>query len=89
MYRLAKMICNRLLYHEEPMKKLTAHEEKTHNSAKECWICEKPFGEEDNLKKVRDHDHITGNYIISSYVLNQQSLNYQFVSIIYLSLMLI
>ena len=44
------------------MKKLTTHEEKTHNLAKECWICEKPFGEEDNLKKVRDHDHITGNY---------------------------
>ena len=32
-----------------------------HNLAKECWICNKPFGE-DNLKKVWDHDHITGKY---------------------------
>src|SRR5438477_9674539 len=43
------------------MKKLTKLEEDRHNSAKECWICEKPFGE-DTLKKVRDHDHITGKY---------------------------
>ena len=28
--------------------------------ATRCWICEKDFEEDD--KKVRDHDHLTGKY---------------------------
>ena len=62
MYRLANTIYCRLRWSGEPMKKLSPQEEKTYNLAKKCWICEKPFRKEDNLKKVRDHDHITGNY---------------------------
>ncbi|CAG8856461.1 16810_t:CDS:2, partial [Gigaspora margarita] len=31
--------------------------EKIHNSAKECWICNKAFGE-DNLKKVQFDTHL-------------------------------
>ncbi|CAG8630020.1 2791_t:CDS:10, partial [Gigaspora margarita] len=45
----------------EPIKKLTTQEEKIHNLAKECWICNKAF-REDNLKKVYDYDHITDKY---------------------------
>ncbi|CAG8614271.1 4229_t:CDS:2, partial [Dentiscutata heterogama] len=62
MYCLANTIYCRLRWPGEPMKKLTTQEEKIHNSAKKCYIYEKPFGKEDNLKKVQDHDHITGNY---------------------------
>ncbi|CAG8736877.1 36798_t:CDS:1 [Racocetra persica] len=51
-YHLANTIYCRLRWSGEPMKKLTTQEEKMYNSAKECWICEKPFGKEDNLKKV-------------------------------------
>ena len=43
------------------MKKLNMEEEQYHNDATECWICKKVF-KEDLLKKVRDHDHITGKY---------------------------
>lgn len=34
-----------------------------HNSSTHCYLCNKPFEtEEDNLVKVRDHCHQTGNY---------------------------
>ncbi|KAF0555056.1 gastrula zinc finger protein xlcgf46.1: PROVISIONAL [Gigaspora margarita] len=51
-YCLANTIYCRLRWPGEPMKKLTTQEEKMHNLAKECWICKKTFGKEDNLKKV-------------------------------------
>src|SRR5690349_12744833 len=43
-------------------EKINYSRRKMHNLAKECWICEKLFGKEDNPKKVQDHDHIIGNY---------------------------
>ncbi|CAG8812756.1 13443_t:CDS:2, partial [Gigaspora margarita] len=45
----------------EPIKKLTAQEEKIYKSAKEYWICNKVF-KENNLKKVYNYDYIIGNY---------------------------
>ena len=30
--------------------------------AEECWLCEQPFTEGTELRKVRDHDHLTGKY---------------------------
>src|ERR1700722_16788233 len=43
------------------MKKLTMEEENIHNSASKCWICEKAFSD-DLLKKIQDHNYITGKY---------------------------
>ena len=41
---------------------ITPQEEESFKLAEECWLCEEPF--EDNLntelRKVRDHDHLTG-----------------------------
>ncbi|CAG8604111.1 701_t:CDS:2, partial [Paraglomus occultum] len=65
MYRLISQIYQRLRWPGEPMKKLTKEEENQYNSAKVCWICNEAFDcgtTEDNRKKVRDHDHITGKY---------------------------
>lgn len=39
---------------------LTAKEKTRHYQAKSCYICQKPFTEEDY--RVRDHDHATGEY---------------------------
>ena len=38
-----------------------------HNAADKCWVCDGPFkdynpGDTEGLWKVRDHDHITGEY---------------------------
>ena len=43
-----------------PMKPLTDEQIKTHKSATTCYICQRFLKTED---KVRDHDHVTGNYI--------------------------
>jgi len=42
--------------------KLSKEECKKYYSAKECYICNLPFGESKAHQKVRDHDHRTGEY---------------------------
>lgn len=53
-----------LLMHQleqvEPMK-MTAIEKMMAEEAEECWICQKPF--EDDDRRVRDHDHVTGKFL--------------------------
>ena len=39
---------------------ITPQEEESFQLAEECWICEQPFTEGTELRKVRDHDHLTG-----------------------------
>ena len=43
---------------------ITPQEEESFKLSEECWLCEEPI--EDNLntelRKVRDHDHLTGKY---------------------------
>jgi len=43
-----------------PMDKLTDEEECKYQNAKICECCSKSF-EKNNLTKVRDHNHFTGN----------------------------
>ena len=47
---------------QEPMNPLTDHEKMLHANANICFICEKPFGNDKNAIKVRDHCHYTGQY---------------------------
>ena len=51
---------------ERPLE-MTHRDWDTHHSATECWICDGPFedyhpGDKHGLWKVKDHDHITGEY---------------------------
>ena len=46
---------------------MTPEEQEAHNNTGKCWICDGPFknyepGDTGGLWKVRDHDHITGQY---------------------------
>ena len=41
---------------------ITPQEEKSFQLAEECWLCEQPFTEGTQQRKVRDHDHLTGKY---------------------------
>ena len=41
---------------------ITPQEEESFQLAEECWLCEQPFTEGIELRKVRDHDHLTGKY---------------------------
>jgi len=41
---------------------ITDDEEREFNLASKCYLCNKPFLEEDGLNKVRDHCHLTGKY---------------------------
>ena len=46
---------------------MTKEEQEAHNNTGKCWICDRPFrsykdGDCHGLWKVRDHDHITGEY---------------------------
>ena len=46
---------------------MTQQDWNTHHAATECWICDGPFedysdGDTHGLWKVKDHDHITGEY---------------------------
>ena len=41
---------------------INQEEEVQFQLAEECWLCEQPFTEGTELRKVRDHDHITGKY---------------------------
>ena len=44
------------------MNPLTEQEKMLHGTANICFICEKPFGNDKNAIKVRDHCHFTGKY---------------------------
>ena len=46
--------------HIVPMKTLSVEEMRNHTSATTCYICSQPFTM--NSVKVRDHDHLTGQY---------------------------
>ena len=41
---------------------INQEEEVQFQLAEECWLCEQPFTESTELRKVRDHDHLTGKY---------------------------
>ena len=47
---------------QKPMNPLTEQEKKLHANPNMCFICEKPFGNDKNANKVRDHCHYTGKY---------------------------
>ena len=47
---------------QKPMDLLTDQEKESYANAKTCFICEKPFGNDKNTIKVRDHCHYTGKY---------------------------
>ena len=47
---------------QKPMDPLTDQEKESYANAKTCFICEKPFGNDKNAIKVRDHCHYTGKY---------------------------
>ena len=47
---------------QKPMNPLTEQEKMLHANANICFICEKPFGNDKNAIKVRDHCHYTGKY---------------------------
>ena len=44
------------------MKPLSKEEQKAYDNAKYCHICKKVWGKHKNHKKVRDHDHYTGEF---------------------------
>ena len=44
------------------MDPLTDQEKDSYANATTCFICEKPFGNDKNAIKVRDHCHYTGKY---------------------------
>ena len=47
---------------QKPMNSLTEQEKKLHANPNMCFICEKPFANDKNANKVRDHCHYTGKY---------------------------
>ena len=54
------------LKHIRPLR-MTEEEQEAHNNTGKCWICDGPFkpykdGDCHGLWKVKDHDHITGEY---------------------------
>ena len=46
-----------------------------HANANKCFICEKPFGNDKNAIKVRDHCHYTGKYRGAAH--NPRNLHYK------------
>ena len=52
-----------VMKHPLPMNDLTEQEQKEHDEAKRCFICNGCFdNKKDGKKKVRDHCHFTGQY---------------------------
>ena len=49
------------------MDPLTEQEKMLHVNANICFICEKPFGNDKNAIKVRDHCHYTGKYRVAAH----------------------
>ena len=58
--RLEKL-CASWLFKEERMI-FTAADRRKFDGEKVCYSCHKAFGDSFTMKKVRDHDHITGKY---------------------------
>lgn len=59
----AMSIYNHFLKDIRPMNALLPQQLKNHSAATSCYICELPFDiTNPNLKKVKDHCHVTGNY---------------------------
>ena len=57
---VAATICRQHLVIKIPMKRLIQEHRREYSNATNCSICAKPFKSAD--KKVRDHDHLTGEY---------------------------
>ena len=47
---------------QKPMNPLTDQRKESYANAKTCFICEKPFCNDKNAIKVRDHCHYTVKY---------------------------
>ena len=45
---------------QKPMDPLTEQEKMLHENPNICFMCEKPFGNNENAIKVTDHSHYTG-----------------------------
>ena len=60
---LARMetLCVQWLFKEERMI-FNAADRRKFDSTTACYLCTKPFGDAPMLKKVRDHDHLTGKF---------------------------
>ena len=58
--RLEKL-CMEWLLKEERMR-FWSDDRRKFQAATECYLCHKPFGNTPGMKKVRDHDHISGKY---------------------------
>ena len=56
----AATFCRQHLANKIPMKWLTLEQWNKYNNATSCSICTKPLEPAD--KKVRDHDHLAGEY---------------------------
>ena len=50
------------------MKQMSAQKREEYENATECYICRQPFEKDDQKgPKVRDHDHITGFFIVAAH----------------------
>ena len=58
--RLEKL-CTEWLFKEERME-FTPTDRRNFDRSSECYLCHKPFGDSVPMKKVRDHDHISGKF---------------------------
>ena len=50
----------------KPMDPLSPDEQQKYDSATVCYLCKKPIEEDERKmewKKVRDHDHFTGQFL--------------------------
>jgi len=50
------------LYKNEEKIRMTEKDKENYKKAKVCYICRGEFDETDNGRKVRDHDHLTGDF---------------------------
>ncbi|KAJ8911485.1 hypothetical protein NQ315_010856 [Exocentrus adspersus] len=82
-----RTIYDRYLKDVVPMTPLTDEEILRHESATHCFICEEPFPSpldsspnSQNMRKVRDHDHILGTYRGAAHM--NCNLNYKLPSFI-------
>ena len=60
---------------QKPMDPLTEQEKMLHANANICFICKKPFGNDKNAIKVRDHCHYAGKYKVDAH--NVRNLHYK------------
>ena len=57
----------KISFSKSKMVEYTLIEQKQHENATYCHICEKVFGDNKKHRKVRDHDHYTGKYRGAAY----------------------